>query len=344
MCSSDLLPCQGARYADASGSSLLVRDFASGRVRATQFTEGSADTASARAAYDTAVSWFAGCTQGRTQLLGTYDVPGTGDDALMFVLRDWANPAQTRVVGVARTGDFITATAALLPGTDPALLPQRRLLQASVTALCDQPGAGACVSGDAKVQAVAPLPLAEDPAMLGVVDLPPVSGIDRPWKAGAATKVKQNVAATRCDRASFTAPVGGVDFTRASTRTFLIPGADLPPEFGLTETVGVLTPDAASAFVAQVRDRLASCGQRQIGTQVSRLASSSTAGTDLSVWRVTSQISVSRSVRYAMAILRDGARVAQVGFIAGPRADLSDDDVVALARRALDRLGELPTD
>ena len=50
------------------------------------------------------------------------------------------------------------------------------------------------------------------------------------------------------------------------------------------------------------------------------------------------------TVTYLMAILRDGPRVAQVGFIAAPKADLDSDAFVALARRALDRLGELEVD
>lgn len=338
------LPCQGARYADTGGSALLVRDFRSGPRRAYQLAETSAGVVAAQRAFETAESWFAGCEDPGTQLLATYDVPDTGDEARLFVLRDWTAPARSLVIGIARTGQILTATATSAPGTPGPIEPGQALLRAGVEAVCGLPAGGACVTGSGAARAIAPLPLKPHPELLGVVDLPPVTGVSRPWQGSEVTEVTQNVAATRCDRASFTGEVAGTRFTRTSTRTFLIPGADLPPEFGLTESTGVLDADAAARFVTTVRDRLARCSDRQIGTEVTRLASSSSATRDLTAWRVVSQVTDDTSVTYLMAILRDGPRVAQVGFIAAPRADLTSDSFVALARRALDRLGELDVD
>lgn len=338
------LPCQGARYADAGGSSLLVRDFRSGPRRAYQLAETSAGTPAARRAFDTAASWFAACEDPGTQLLATYDVPGTGDEARLFVLRDWTAPSRSLIVGVARTGQILTATATSSPGAPGDLDPGAALLRAGVTGLCDLPSGGACVSDDAAPRAIAPLPIRPHPELLGVVDLPPVSGVSDPWQGSEVTEVTQNVAATRCDRASFIDAVDGTPFTSTSTRTFLIPGARLPAEFGLTESAGLLDAQAAATFVGTVRDRLARCSDRQIGTEVTRLATSTSATRDLTAWRVVSQVTDDSSVTYLMAILRDGPRVAQVGFIAAPKADLSSASFVALARRALDRLGELEID
>lgn len=338
------LPCQGARYADTGGSSLLVRDFRAGRARAYQLAETSASETAAHRAFETAVSWFASCEDPRTQLLATYEVPDTGDEAYLFVLRDWSAPSRAIVAGVARTGQIITSTATEAPGTVGRIAPRRALLQAGVDSLCALPTGGACGEGRAPLEAVAPLPIRPHPELLGVVDLPPAGTVREPWQGSEVTRVTQNVASTRCDRASFTADVAGTPFSRTSTRTFLIPDAGLPQEFGLTESAGVLSPSAARSFVGEVRTRVARCSQRQIGTEVTRLATSSSPARDLTVWRVVSQVTENTSVRYLMAILRDGPRVAQVGFIAAPRADLTSASFVALARRALDRLGELDVD
>ncbi len=55
------------------------------------------------------------------------------------------------------------------------------------------------------------------------------------------------------------------------TRTFLIPGAKLPDEFGLTETVGTMPETKAEAFVADIDAKLAGCSEKHMGTEVHRL-------------------------------------------------------------------------
>lgn len=338
------IPCQGDRYADPDGSDLVVREFRAGERQAYQLVEGSTSEAALRSAYEVAEGWFAACDEPRVQLVDTYDVAGVGDDARMFVFRSWRAPARTLVVGLARTGTLLTATVASRGGvSDASLAPHLTLLRRAVTGLCDLPQAGACGQGRLRATAVGPLPLPSDPALLAELDLPPAGDVSFPWVGSDVTAIKQNAASTRCDETRFTGSVAGARFTRAQTRTFLIPDADLPAEFGLTESVAVLSPGSAARFTAGVRSKLAACTKGDLGTDVTRIASVTQGSTELTAWRVTSEISSSRKVRYAMAILRDGARVAQVGFIAAPDADIASDDFVALARRALERLHRLPT-
>ena len=93
--------------------------------------------------------------------------------------------------------------------------------------------------------------------MLTEIDLPPAAGVRRPWVGTEPRRALNNAAATHCDDADFTSP----PMTNNLTRTFLVPEAELPNEFGLTESVGTLPRKRAKAFVAGVRTKLARCSK-----------------------------------------------------------------------------------
>ena len=135
------------------------------------------------------------------------------------------------------------------------------------------------------------MPAGDVPAMLSEVDLPPVSGVARPWIGTEARVAHANLAASRCDTASF----AGKAMKQNMTRSFVIPEARLSDLFGLTETVGMLPPKKARAFVADVRSQLRGCSDKQLGTDVVRVADESSKADDLTVWHVTSEISDKKS-------------------------------------------------
>ena len=307
-----------------------------------QAAEASADVASAEKAFDTAVSWYAGCATPRVQLLSTHRVKGVGDEATMLVLRDWTAPVTTQVVGIARTGALTTTVVATRTGaTDPAqepdLGPSAALLAEAVTGLCTLPDKGGC-SATPQVTDSSPVPVGRQPALLVEADLPPVVSIEQPWVGTDPIKARENVAATRCDDTSFAGP----EFTKARTRSFVIPAAtQLPPEFGLTETTGSLPRKMAQAFVADMRAKLAACPEDDLGTDVEQLSEESSGPRDLTVWRLTVEVSDQRSVRYLMAVIREGNAVAQLTFV--PSGDLSVGPAAfqRLAVRAQQRLGQL---
>jgi DNA-directed RNA polymerase specialized sigma24 family protein len=350
--------CQQSRYADPQGVGVLVRTFsapaATTRIQrqaarrkavapatrtAVQSVEASASVTAATAAYDLERQWYAACGTPRVQLVSTHQVDGLGDAASLVVLRSWADPASTLVVGVARTGELTTTVATTTPGVaDAALAQSAALLGTAVTQLCAAPGGGTCVSGP-RVTEVAPVPLAVAPAMIGELDMPRVGDIDEPWAGTAPIAAATNDAATRCDKADFSrAP-----FADAQTRSFLIPtDTGLPPEFGLTETVGSLPVARAKRFVANVRERLRTCPDRDLGTEVTTVDRSDAGSSAMTAWTVRVEIAKDRFVDYRMAILRSGTAVAQLGFIAAPRADLTDDSFLALVTRAMQRLANLP--
>ena len=173
--------------------------------------------------------------------------------------------------------------------------------------------------------------------MLSEVDLPPVAGVERPWIGTEARVALTNLAASRCDATRF--DVKGM--RRNMTRSFVIPEAKLSDLFGLTETVGLLPSKRARGFVGDVRTRLASCDDRELGTDVVRVADVSTKKQDLTVWHVTTEISDNETVTYLMGIVRDGGSVAQVGFVPDGKVQMAPGAFVALVHRALDRLPAL---
>ena len=75
-------------------------------------------------------------------------------------------------------------------------------------------------------------------------------------------KATVNYAASGCARASF--QVKGV--SNALTRSFVIPNAKLPTEFGITETVGTMGEQAkARAWVTALRERIAAVRRQAAG-------------------------------------------------------------------------------
>lgn len=339
--------CQGARYADMHGVGALLRTFSGsatkggGPTTTGQSAEASRSEQVAERTYRTTLGWYAGCAAPRVQLLSTHRVEGVGDEAMLLVLRSWAAPVTTQVVGVARTGALTTTVVDTRPGSpdpgkEPALEPSAGLLADAVTGLCTLPDAGAC-SGAPRVRDAEPVPAGANPSLLVEADLPPVPGIDQPWAGTAPAKADENVAATRCDDTSFTGP----GFTKARTRTFVIPAADLPPEFGLAQTVGRLPAKAAQQFVDEVRAKLRRCPDDDLATSVEQLADVESGARDLSAWRLTVELSEDRSVRYLMAVVREGDAVGQLTFVPSGEVSIGADAFVTLARRAQERLGQL---
>jgi hypothetical protein len=174
--------------------------------------------------------------------------------------------------------------------------------------------------------------------MLDEVDLPPVKGVEQPWVATAPTAATKNLAATRCDQAVFHRK--GV--TGDLTRSYVIPAAKLPAQFGLTETIGSFgTRKSATRFAAETRTALAACQKKDLSTKVTLVENSSSPARDLAIWRLNVEISDNSSVVFLMAILREGDNVAQIGFVPSGSATLSDQAFVSLTHRAAERLRRL---
>src|SRR5690606_34548619 len=109
--------------------------------------------------------------------------------------------------------------------------------------------------------------------LLQVIDLPPVSGVAQPWVATDAIEATTNLAATRCDNASFASD----SVKEAVTRSFVIPQAGLSSSFGLTETMGEFTSEAqARRFLETIEQRMAECEDEDPAATVEEIDSTTT--------------------------------------------------------------------
>ncbi len=333
-------PCQQERYADPQGVSTLVRTFDSGRrgVSAVQYAELSSTTQHSRRAWERILRWYGGCVTPRTQLIDTMAVTGVGDEAMMFRLRSWKGDGEIYLVGVARTGQIVTTTLTRNPADDGADVKAGvRLLGDAIDSLCSTTPNARCTE-EPSAESVAPVRVGEVPGLLVEADLPPVTGVSKPWVGTVAREARSNTASTRCDRTEFTAGY----ISNAVTRTFLVPEAQLEASFGLTETVGTMSSRRASEFVADIRQKMSSCSDRDAATDVTSVATSSTKDRDVSIWRVTSEVNDQESVTYLMGIARVDGAIGQVGFVADRGVDMPPGAFASLLRRATDRLAHLP--
>ncbi len=180
------------------------------------------------------------------------------------------------------------------------------------------------------------------PALLSEIDLPPVRQVSEPWVGTEPRRARTNDASSACDNTSFDGAFRKQDFSRSATRTFVIPEAKLSEEFGLTETIGSLPGRTAGALMERVRARLAGCSDRDLNTDVDVVARLDDGPRSLSAWRLRIDVTQRRTVTFYMAFFRDGSSVGQLGFIPDGIHDLPSGTFVALAERALERLGQLP--
>lgn len=356
-----LAPCQRDRFADPDGVTALARTWEGTATRvqkqkagkgdrqrtrkrevtgvestAVQMVELSRDEEQAAQGFETASLWFAGCVDPRTQLVTTRTVKRVGEEARAFTLRSWGKVPATISVGMARTGSLVVTNVVRSqgrPASDKATLTG---LAAAVNALCGAEGAGTC-AGRARASTTAPLDIGTPPGLLSVVDLPPVAAVRGPWVGTDPERARNNYAATRCDRTTFT----GKGISKALTRTFLFPETPNASQLGLTQTVGAMSQARARKFVEQVRTRIRQCARANLGTSVTPLASSSSKARDLSVWSLTIELNDRQSFPFLMAIVRDGGAVSQLGFAPDRDMTMARPDFVALARRVLERVEAL---
>lgn len=339
-----VLPCQQDRFADPEGQA-WVRTFAGASAKspdlakasAVQMVELSRTGEVAEGAFAEAAAWFSACTDPGTQMVSYRPVEGVGDEAVLVTLRRWTQGTSTVQVGLARTGQVLTTTVAQTPGWEASTTSSAQLLSAAVNAQCGAPGAATC-AGPAQLGASAAPQAGEVPGMVSEFDLPPVAGKPGPWAGSKPVTATKNLAATVCDRTTFSGP----QFTNNLTRTFTFPDAKKPDALGLTQSVGSLkSTKAARQMVAKVEDRVSQCADDTFGREVTRLAKKTGEGTSLTAWQIDISVGDDESIPFMMAIIRHGKTVSQVGFVPVRSYRMDRDDFVWLTKRAQERLPRL---
>lgn len=300
----------------------------------TEAVRSSSDAGQANADYKALLTWYDGCPSVRLQLQKAYVVKGVGDQAAIVQLHNFDNTGRTVLVGVAQTGSLTTivGTSQHAAATPTALAGRLAALTAH---LCRSPGADTKNCVPKPVVTPGPLPkLSNHPGLLGTVDLPAVPGINQPWEATPVTVATRNLAATPCDRTSFSTIHGSV------ARVFLVPGAKLAANFGLSETMGTFSSiGAASAFNDAIKAKMDSCQKNDLGSHVSLIPIPGLpTGTDAFAWQIQIQTSANNSVTYDMAAISAGRSVAQLSFVPDQSYTISDQDFIDLVVRAAIRL------
>ncbi|MET3962887.1 DNA-directed RNA polymerase specialized sigma24 family protein [Marmoricola sp. OAE513] len=337
--------CQKSRFADENGLGTLVRTWGitSGKKQRSlvQTVEISRSEDAAKNAYATTLGWYAGCTVARVQLVDAYDVDQVGDQAEVLRLHVPSSDDRSYVVGIARTGSLTTSTVLETHTEEPASAKVLvDALAASVRNLCSSKVAGECV-GAVSTKVTTPPPSGETPGMLATADLPAVAKVNSPWAGTQPQTASPNSAATTCDKADFVKS-GAV---KPISRVFLIPDADLPARFGVTETIGRFpNARAASKFVNQVIARMKACPDKELSSTIKEQSvRNGTAKTPAhAYWRLVNQINQDRDeVVFWMGVTRVGPYVAQVTMTPVRQYDVSGKTFSQLLLRSHDRLLEV---
>ncbi len=353
-----VLPCQpedpGSRYADPRGTAAWVRDFRNGPARestrrVTEVVEASRTPERARKTYDRLRGWFADCSTPGVRLISTASNPELGDASALFVLTAEYPELASYVVGVARTGLMSTAVA-LTTDVGPEAANEdgvARLLGEAVDRLCVLPDGGRCAGSPAALEEVPPYPAGQVPAMLSPIDLPFVGDPAAPWMGTPpreVTNTRTDMDVLGCVHPVLAGKYGGERFRTDLVRTFVKVESDLPPEFGLTQAVASLPKKDAGALLEDYRSAIDDCPDRDpgSGTEVRVLGTYDEGDQSSTAWHLSTRLPNERILEYSVAFLRSGSAVSQLVFVSAPGARMSDDQFVAITRRALERLPQLP--
>lgn len=352
------LPCQpagaGSRYADRRGTAAWVRVFRNGPVgeasrRFTEVVEASRSPERARKTYHRLRGWIADCMTPGVRLVTTAASPGVADASAVLVLYAQRPAPTTYVVGVARTGLFSTAVALetdVGPGTADRT-GVATLLGEAVDRLCTLPDGGRCADDPGKLEEIPPFAAGQAPAMLEPVDMPFVGDPAQPWMGTPPREItnsRTEIDVLGCVHPSISGEYDGDRFRTALVRTFVKVDSDLPAEFGLSQAVASLPQKTAAALLEDYRSAINGCPDRDAsaGTDVRVLGSDDDGDQSFTAWHLSTRLPGERTLEYSVAFLRSGTAVSQLLFVSAPGARMTDDQFVALTRRALERLGHLP--
>lgn len=339
------LVCQARRFADPQGETTWVRRLQTGeqpRRQITQTVEVSTTPGATVQAFRTAAGWYSGCTTPGVQLGRAYDIEGVGDDAKAYRLRLPGNDRGSYFVLLARKGTTLTTIGLRnRQGLDQPVQGAARLLGVAVDRLCNTDAVPTCSLSQPRVEPVLLPRSGEGVGMLATADLPRISGLPQGWVGTKVTRTRSTPTRTLCDASDF-AKAGA---TRLVTRTFLVPRAKLPPRFGLSQTTASFASakDARRMF-DQVRSRMASCPDRQLGSEVPNSVErlDGFRGSSLALWRIRTELSDDRApVHYWMGVAVVGRHLTQINFAPTARRDLGEGAFTDLLARSRDRLFEL---
>lgn len=331
--------CPIERFANPDPERVFVRTYtASGDTeeRVAEAIEVSRSRRAAADAYTTLVSWYADCTHPRVQLVGSYRVERPFGDFTILRLRSYRDPQRTMTVGLSRSGTVTSVVVHEVRGTRaPKIDTFAQTLNDSVLRVCLDSG-GTCTT-DLQVTRAAPPATTQDPAYLGIVDLPPVGKVDKVWAGTPAAVMKDDPAATPCEMR----PGGRAGGKVVGSRVFLIPEAKnkLPAEFAVSQTVVRLRdPRAARTLVREAAALMDECGEDNLAASITQATADKSAGQQMRSWRLVFELSRKRQAFYRTGLVQRGRYVSQVTLTTDRTVDVPRPAFEDLLERAGQRL------
>ena len=136
-----------------------------------------------------------------------------------------------------------------------------------------------------------------------------------------------------CDNANFK---GSRPTSRAYVQAEI---ADIPKEFGVTETVGRFrNEDDADEFIDSVEANLYDCPDENLAAQVDQAYAINEGPLDGTSWRVRLDLPDGGQAEYRTAAVRNGLTVAQVTATPAGKYEISRREFERLVERAGERL------
>ncbi len=328
--------CPPRRFADPDAVRALVRTFQAGKSeeRVAQAVEVSRNSDDAMASLRRQEQWYADCRLPGVQLISAWTVRRADPDFRILQLASHQEPQQTFTVGIGVTGNVVTTLVQRSEGDDtPDPWAFASVLNEAVGKVCDF-GGRRCEAGLALRRTSPPATL-RSPQFLAIADLPPVADATGVW-TGVTTDPKSHRAAAVCDKANF---VGSRPTSRAYVQSEI---ADIPKEFGVSETVGRFTSeDAADNFIDSVEENLFDCPDENLAAQVDQAYEIDEGPLDGTSWRVRLDLPGGSQAQYRTAAVRNGLTVAQVTATPAGKFEIGRKDFQQLVERAGQRLAYL---
>ncbi|TDD59375.1 hypothetical protein E1263_15135 [Kribbella antibiotica] len=324
--------CQAQRFADPSGQRTWVRKFANPTTKdsAVQWIEVSSDPAAAEKAYDMVVGWFSQCASAkRTRLNNSYQLSGMGDKGWIAVYGQATGPkTRYRTVSVTLAGLATLVVEHDVNGTAPpkpdAVL---NTTAAALQKICPQ--TGGCGTGTPTAKAVL-LPTSEPAGFMAPAELPIIAAIDKPW-VSTPSKSGNTTQCIQTDPKKAKA-------TKYATQTYLAPGAKVPTEFGLDDTVArFASANAAAAYVSSVRKNVDGCQKRVVTAKVSSSGNLASGGVTGEAWEVSLETGKGNKAKFRMGVAAAGNHAVFLLFPVLPDLDITDSAFLDTLRRAAER-------
>lgn len=305
--------------------------------RATEALTVADSAAGAGQVYTVLVDAFASCQSGHDQVAAYRTIERLGDEASVFTLRFVeGTDVGDKQVAIARSGNTVVTWIVRGSSRHPMTpTTASKLTGLSISAMCDD-SSGACAKPPYRLEETRPPPVGSAPGFLATVDLPVFPPVRQPWVATDPARVKDNPAATACDRADFSR--GGAE--GVSARSYVIPDAtQLGPVFGVSETIGGFPSSAAAKrFTVGVIRAVDACPDRQANLSVLRSDDLRQGPVRGRVWQIEVATSANKSFVFRVALLLVDETVAEVTFTPTGDFDVDHERYVALATRAAQRL------